>query len=208
MEKDEAISSDRLIPETRQTKISGVTLRELATHTSGLPRMPPGYTGHPYFDFNPYYWLNRERLIQPFTVDHFPGQPGRGNYGYSNLGFSLLGTALSRAGGMTFADLIRTRITEPLGMKDTVILPNDEQMNRLVIGYGGDGEKLVPWEFSEATQGRGALFPTANDLLIYAEANLNPDNTPLGRAMIRTHAVEFADANLEMGLGWQIPGLS
>ncbi|WP_163208681.1 serine hydrolase, partial [Citrobacter freundii] len=52
-------------------------------------------------------------------------------YDYSNLGYGLLGEALARRAGTTYEDLVRTRISGPLGMTSTMVTLSDEARTRL-----------------------------------------------------------------------------
>jgi CubicO group peptidase (beta-lactamase class C family) len=91
-----------------------ITLAHLATHTSGLPRLPSNMdpTHHnPYADFTVekmYAFLGGHELRRP---------PGK--YEYSNYGMGLLGQVLAERAGKTYEQLVIERICEPLGMSDT-----------------------------------------------------------------------------------------
>ena len=101
---------------------SDITLGELATHTSGLPRLADGTRvlratvelwRH---GTNPYGEDLRDLLAATGRTRLRRRQPR-----YSNLGFMLLGHALAAAAGTTYAALLRDRVTAPLGMVDTTV---------------------------------------------------------------------------------------
>jgi D-alanyl-D-alanine-carboxypeptidase/D-alanyl-D-alanine-endopeptidase len=77
-------------------------------------------------------------------ADHkLPWAPGS-VAAYSNVGFDQLGAALAEAAGTSYADLLRERITGPLGMADTGVAPTDQQCARLMTGYGIPGAEAAP----------------------------------------------------------------
>ena len=159
-----------------------IRLAHLATHTSGLPRLPDnmGTLGldDPYGDYTAqqmYEFLSRHRLRRDAGEE----------YEYSNYGMGLLGQLLARAGGGTYEELIRQRITDKLGMSDTSIALTSEMRNRLAKGHRG-GAEVAGWEF-RALAGAGALRSTARDLLTFLAANMGLRDSPLRAAIRRTH---------------------
>lgn len=159
-------------------RVGRITLRQLATHTSGLPRLPEDLaTGADPSD--PYAHYDRAKLSAYLTKTTLKGEAPY-SLSYSNLGMGLLGDILSRIYAKPWDALIAEKITAPLGMKDTVVVLNEEQQKRFAPAY--DGEKSVkPWKLA-ALQGAGALRSTATDLLLFGEALLHPEKTPLREA--------------------------
>ncbi len=170
-----------------------VTVGELATHRSGLPRIPRSMWGQALrFDDDPYREYDGEQLIADLARVRIRG---RGRFRYSNLGMGLLGHAMGRAEGTSYDELVRTEICALLGLADTTACPNDEQRTRLAIGHKRSGKaRAVAWSF-DALAGAGALWSTGNDLLAYLEAHLAPPAGLLGDALRRVLA--------EPVLGWQ-----
>jgi serine-type D-Ala-D-Ala carboxypeptidase/endopeptidase len=111
---------DRYLPRTGRA--GQATLAELATHTSGLPRLPaPVLVRALVHAGNPYRGVSLPRLVR-YTRMARPSQAGRGAV-YSNLGVALLGHALATAAGMSYWDLARERVLHPLGMSRSGDLP-------------------------------------------------------------------------------------
>ena len=151
-----------------------VTLRRLATHTSGLPRLPQGAALHFLFGgdaMNPYAAFGRA-LLAKSLAGTAAGAAGR--YGYSNLGVGLLGHALANAATgdpLDLPGLFAARLTEPLGLSDTAFALNDEQAARFPVQIDEAGEPTPAWGF--ATLGAcGAVRGTADDVLTFADACL------------------------------------
>jgi CubicO group peptidase (beta-lactamase class C family) len=95
-----------------------ITLIDLATHTSGLPRMPANFApkdpGNPYADYTV---ANLFQFLSSYELTRDIGS----KFEYSNMGVGLLGQALSRRAGMDYEALVRARVTGPLKMENTAI---------------------------------------------------------------------------------------
>lgn len=170
-----------------------LTPAQLATHTSGLPRMPgnfaPAEVADPYAD----YAVERLRA----AVGEPRGSPG--SYDYSNLGAGLLGQALADALGGAWPALLRARVTEPLGLTAT------DTADRAggAAGHDADGKGVAAWHF-DALAGAGALRSTARDLGRFVELNLAPPEGPAGEALRLAQASHAERPGGRMGLGWHI----
>ena len=178
-----------------------VTLLDLATHTSGLPRIPSNLA--PYDPMNPYGAYSVDHLYEFLSAYELTRDIGTG-YEYSNLGAGLLGHALARAGGVTFEALVTTRILEPLGMADTKIGLTESMRARLAQGYDEGGNPVSPWDFPTLA-GAGAFRSTANDMLKFLAASLDLSRGPLARAMALAQPGRYpvdGAPNLRVGLGW------
>jgi CubicO group peptidase (beta-lactamase class C family) len=160
-------------------KVAGITLLQLATHTSGLPRVPDEVLAAAD-PADPYARYDRTQLnatMARVKLAHAAPFP----LSYSNLGVGLLGDLLSRLYGKPWEELVQERITKPLRMKDTGVALNAEQQKRLVPPYAG-AEAAKPWHFS-ALAGAGALRSTAADMLVFGRALARPDGSPLKEAI-------------------------
>lgn len=160
-----------------------VSVGELATHTSGLPRIPASLWRRALtFDDDPYRAYGEGRLAGDLARVRLRR---RGRSRYSNLGMGLLGHALAHAAGTTFHDLVRSEVCEPLGLVDTTGEPTGAQPARLATGHRRRGRpREVAWEF-DALAGAGSLWSTGNDVLTYLQAHLAPPEGPLGAALRR-----------------------
>lgn len=115
-----------------------VTLLHLATHTSGLPRMPYKHFIRPDDGQHPFSRLSVEdayRFLNEVKLESPPGS----KFVYSNFGYALLGRVLELASKETYQELVRTRICGPLNMKDTSIDLSTEQKRRFCHGYSMRG---------------------------------------------------------------------
>ena len=180
-----------------------ITLLDLATHTSALPRMPANFA--PKDPWDPYADYSIAQL-NDFLSTHALTRDIGTQYEYSNLGVGLLGLALARRAGMDYETLVRTRIAEPLAMASTRITLSPALQARLAVGHDGELTKVASWHLSEAFVGAGALRSSANDLLVFLAANLGYASTPLAPAMADMLKVRrpIGGGSHEMALGWHV----
>ena len=179
-----------------------VTLEDLATHTSGLPRLPGNMS--PKDASNPYADYSVEALYQFLSGYQLTRDIGQ-QYEYSNLGGGLLGHVLARQAGVDYETLVRTRITGPLGMRSTSIALSPEMRTRLATGHTQTLQPAANWDLPTLA-GAGALRSTTNDLLTFLAAALGYANTPLAPAMSATTAIRrpTGTPGLNIALGWHI----
>ena len=198
-----------------------MTLLDLATHTSGLPRMPP-YMGPSATKLLTWQLLrdryrghSPEELFGHLDEISLSADPGT-SFAYSNLGMGLLGHVLERAAGVSYEKLIRRRITAPLGMPSTQIELTPSLSSRLAPGFfdtwhlGWVGVEFPArrWEYP-VLQGAGALVSSGEDLLRFLEANLRAPATTLGDAIRQSHfrRRERDGQGGGIGLGWHLTPL-
>jgi CubicO group peptidase (beta-lactamase class C family) len=178
-----------------------ITLLDLATHRSGLPRLPDNHT--PADPQNPYADYTVEKLYAFLSKHQLRRDPGAENE-YSNLGFGLLGHVLARAAGTSYQNLVRTRILQPLGMTMTGWALEGALGQAMAKGYAK--EQVVPyWFATEAIEGAGGLRSNLADMMKYLRAQVGPPRTSLERAMRAAHTERAAlSATGAIGLGWQV----
>jgi CubicO group peptidase (beta-lactamase class C family) len=183
-----------------------ITLTDLATHRSGLPRMADDMwaISHPDGQFADY---AEERLLAFLDRHQLTREPGA-QFEYSNLGMGLVGYLLTRAAGSDYETLVRERITAPLGMKDTMITLPPGHAARLAAPLDAYMRPVKPIEMA-ALAGAGAIRSTAADMLIFARALLDP-HSPIAPALKTALAVRTPGENrFEQALGWvvrRLPG--
>lgn len=189
-----------------------ITLLDLATHTSGLPRLPPNMEPadwqDPYADYTE---ARLYRALSAVSLTHRERTP----YAYSNLGVGLLGHALGLAAGKNYESLVQRRIAKPLHLGVTRIQLDDERHMRFVQGHDADLTPVPPWNLG-ALQGAGALRSSVTDMLAFGRAHLertaaddgetDPDVADLeqsaGMAMVPRRPSD-SDGYM-VGLGWHI----
>ena len=197
---------DKLLPKDAKSPMrdgKSIRLIDLATHRSGLPRLPtnikPADLRNPYVDYS------AEQLFA-FLAEHSLGRDIGAKYEYSNLGVGLLGTLLARRGDSTLEKLIQSRITAKLEMTDTAMTLTPDMTRRWAKGHMGEAE-VPAWDF-QALAGAGALRSTAHDMLSFLAANMGLIETPLLPAMKKSHERrnDAGSSRMAIGLGWHIRG--
>ncbi len=175
---------EKFVPDLKGTFAGQIKLSELASHTSGLVKIPSDIPldSNPYVDYTWPKFLNYLRSLKtartekPFALE------------YSNSGYALLGHVLSVASGKSYFALVRSEITRPLKMRDTFGVVSPSKRSRFIDGY--DNLKVAHhWEF-DVFAPTGAMRSTILDMSKFAQALLKPDSSWLGRAiaLIKTRA--------------------
>ena len=186
-----------LLPGVDGLPVADVTLGALVTHTSGLPRLPPGMWRRT-FDrrrHDPYADYDESTLVA--ALGGLSPRPTSGAK-YSNLGFGLLGAALTRHLGTTYNDAVRERIATPLGMAATRCRPEVH-----VAGHTRRGrERRDVWTF-DAMAGAGALWSTVTDMTAFVRANLEPPPaSPLGEAIRLAQQPLAGTGRMQQAMAW------
>jgi serine-type D-Ala-D-Ala carboxypeptidase/endopeptidase len=176
---------------------------DLATHRSGLPRlasnMTPARPDDPYADYD---WASLRLFVkgwQPMTARDSA-------FGYSNLGFGLLGHALALRQGSDYATLLTSRVLAPLGLQNHIGFGR----STLLQGHDTQGKPVSAWHFQSTMAGAGALHGSARGLLLYAEAALGGYEHPLREAFamcLQRRAPGAAPMN-PIGLAWSLAPLN
>lgn len=185
--------------------IRRVTLGQLASHTSGLPRVPQQYE---HWHRGNYTFPDFARFLNSWKADekHEPGK----QYLYSNAAMVLLRVALERRFNTRFSTLMHERITGPLGMSSTALpLPRD-LLGRAVQGYGPMGRPIGrPGEESGVFKwpGAGQIYSSPRDTATFLAANLGelPEHPRIEDAMaLSQQGVFTVNSHFKQGLAWQI----
>ncbi|UZR29802.1 serine hydrolase domain-containing protein [Methylococcus mesophilus] len=193
-----------------------ITLLELATHTSGLPREPHSLTQLGYlirYGFtgeNLYEYLDRNTAYE-YLRTWRPSAGTERRYRYSNLGAGLLGHLIEVKTGKALPELMATRISRPLGLRDTVFELNPEQRTRLATGHAGEepffmlrNSDVPAWDLGEFMRAAGGIYSTANDMLIFTKASLKLLGSSLDEVLASAHRIGFDGDDGYLAEGWLI----
>jgi CubicO group peptidase (beta-lactamase class C family) len=181
-----------------------ITLSDLVTHSSGLPRMPTNFA--PADPRDPIADYTADRLYAFLSGHALARRPGA-RFEYSNVGMMLLGHALAQRMNRSYEALLAERVLEPLGMRDTSLTPGAERRARMAKLYDADGSETPPWTMG--LPGAGGLLSTVDDMLRFLSANLARGSTRLASAMGDARALRFAidppgPGAVGVGCGWLI----
>lgn len=171
-----------------------ITLRDLLTHTSGLPDGP--LPDSPERDARPATTLAESS--ENYARRRLTFEPGS-KWSYSNAGINTLGRVIEVASGMSYEDFLKKRIFEPLGMTDTTFYPSPDQMSRLAMTYALDGKdlqpvssvKVAPIQGQRPPSPAGGLYSTALDLVKFDRMLLGKGSFERRRILSETTFAEM-----------------
>jgi CubicO group peptidase (beta-lactamase class C family) len=187
-----------------QAALAKLTLRSLATHTSGLPRLPANLGPNPDGSTNPYAAWHRDLLIEAFKVHGAMAVPGR-KVAYSNFGVSVLGEALASAWGESYSAALRAHVLDPLGMKATSVGLTGLPPPTVLAPAHAMGAIVPVWTWQAAAP-CGGLRSSSRDMAAFLTACLG--DGPLRAALKASEETQYDDDDSggRIGLGWMIAG--
>jgi len=170
---------------------SSITLLDLATHTSGLPR-------------ELFHITTFEQMYAFLSGYHLTREPGS-SYEYSNFGMGLLGNILVQSAGQAdYEALLLERIFRPLGMDSTRVQLTAEMRSRLAAPHTASLAQTHLWD-NPTLAGAGMIRSTANDLLTFLAANMGLTETELQPALQLANTPQRPSVGKDtIGLGWQV----
>jgi CubicO group peptidase (beta-lactamase class C family) len=191
----------QLLPDFKIPSRGGkqITLRDLGTQHSGLPRMPSNFL--PMDPANPFADYDSAKMKAFLEGYELPRDPGAA-YEYSNLGFGLLGYALAHLEHATYGALTDKEILKPLGMTMSGTAFTDAMRAHRAPGHDASGKAANNWDL-DALAGTGALRSTANDMLRYLKANMGIDQSSLAAAIkLAQRPRRDMSKTMQIGLAW------
>lgn len=179
-----------------------ITWRDLATHRSGLPRIPANLEAQSLKD--PYRNYDSSKAADALAVLELTRKPGEAQE-YSNFAMSVLGYLIAAQAGKPYQELLRQRIADPLGMSDCTVELTAEQKKRFAIPHQTFDSPTLAWSFADMP-GAGGVRASMRDMMRFAKAQLQPPSGHLGEA-IELVWKQQSDADATgpaTGLGWMI----
>ncbi|MCM1010984.1 MULTISPECIES: serine hydrolase domain-containing protein [unclassified Brevibacterium] len=178
-------------------KAAEVTLSSLAMQRSGLPRVEPAPSVGDavasvlasYLHRDPYRGSVDDLIRTLGDTDVSDTTPE-----YSNFGFAVLGQSLAKVSGMSYRELVKQRITQPLGMSRTYVPASATGLSH---GYTASGLPAAPWTLG-ASAPAGAIRSTADDMAIWLRATM--EGTAPG-AVAALPRADFDEAD-RIGFAW------
>lgn len=166
-----------------------ITLLQLATHSSGLPRQPMTvrtlryFLGYLFTGRSFYRHFDQEYILDYLADFSAPAQPA---VQYSNIGYGVLGHVIELHSGTSLESLLASRIAQPLGLANTGYAPEDlPAFETRARGHAGDQPKFIrrgrpvrDWDFTGIMKGSAAMHSNAKDMLAFAAAHLGADGQP------------------------------
>lgn len=210
--------NDYLSAAEKNEETQQITIDQLLTHTSGLPRMPLEFGVKEIEENNPYAHYTKQDLME-FYKEYIPleskkkkkrkkkrKKKNKDNYSYSHLNYALAEVAIEASQNTKFEKLLIAKILAPIKMTDTRFELSENQKKRLATGYTTSGQSTPPWTFQSFKASEG-LKSTATDLIKFAEAHMGESNSRLTNAFYATHKGRKATARnkkVESARGWHV----
>ncbi|MTD55937.1 serine hydrolase domain-containing protein [Amycolatopsis pithecellobii] len=196
----------KYLPEFATNGKEQVTVEQLLTHTSGLDADPKPSLWQGYPDIP-----SRRRAVLDSPLVHVPGS----TYLYSDINLMTLGFLVEQLTGSPLDDVVRDRITEPLGMRDTGYRPPASELDRIAATeYEADPPRgLVRGQVHDenawalgGVSGHAGIFSTAGDLAVLAQTILN-GGVYRGARILRPETVRLMLTNHNTGFPGDDHGL-
>lgn len=176
-----------------------ITLVQLATHSSGLPRMPTDFSPFdPGLAYASYTDAKLFANVSALRLNHEPGEKCL----YSNLGVALLGQAVARQAHRDYGALLTEKVLRPLEMLGTGLTVVPSQQARLATPHDAEGNVTENWDLG-VFKPAGALRSDADDMLKYLSAEIGPAPAELAPAIALTHQRQrLFSPGQEIALNW------
>jgi CubicO group peptidase (beta-lactamase class C family) len=196
------------VPVGRVDSAAEVTVRHLLSHSSGLDGDIFEDTGRGDDCVEKYVALltDADRAFAPGAA-----------YSYCNSGFVLLGRIIEVLDGRTWDESLRARLVEPLGLTDTVTLPEEAILRRAAAGHHGHpdaGKPYGTWGLPRAIGPAGLITMPAGELLTWGRLQIGRGVAPSGeRLLAEDAATEMWQQQLPLpdqrqfagiGLSWRL----
>jgi CubicO group peptidase (beta-lactamase class C family) len=175
-----------------------ITLRHLLHHTSGLPLY------HRFFASDEFDGLTSETMLERIMTASGPDFPAGTKYDYCNTGYVVLAMITAIVSGRSFAELLKTKVFDPLGMEHTVVYDASRPMrHKLAQAYMEANGQFTPWDYPLLTVGDGGIFSTLDDLFLWDQA-LNTERLVPRAALQRafTSGTTNDGTSVGYGFGW------
>ncbi len=202
------------LPKFESTPVGNITIRQLATHSSGLPRMPGNFdpiteegdgrelTVGNADENDPYKNYKYEKLFEYLkSVEKLGGK----SYSYSNVGFSLITYIISKLnGGMEFADMVEKFIIQPAGLTGIQARWNEDVAQGISTKYDAALLPLAHWTNLRAMNGTGIVKVTLAGMKQWVKLQLNPEvlPQPLEDAVQLTQFIQHKAKKYDLGIAW------
>lgn len=176
-----------------------ISLKQLATHSSGLPVMPDSFWDSGYEEQNPYKDFGQDDLIQYLENEIAVDTASVNKFRYSNIGMSILGYTLQDLTKRSYESLMQGVILSPLEMTNTSF-DKTKLQNGLVDGLKPNGKVGQNWDM-DGIKPAGGMYSTSEDLVKYLESCMQDGNESF---TFQSQSIYKRNKSTDQALGWMI----
>lgn len=195
--------NDHLHSNYKNPRLESITIHDLLTHSSGLPKHPDFFGRKMRDPQNPYKYYGKQDLLKYFT-GYIPEEAP--HFEYSHTNFALLEIILENATGSDFQELMAKHIWNPMKMEHTFIEWNMESAVNICPGYDKAYRLVEPWEFSSFAASEG-IKTSAHDLSKFVQYQINEISSSLENAIELSQEIQIPKSlneSISTAYGWQI----
>ncbi len=193
------ISINNYLPDSLQNATAvNITIQQLLTHTSGLPRVPLGIGISQKEDNQPYVSYTKSMLINYFKNYNFSNTEV-GKYNYSHLGYALIELIIEYKTGEKFEDVLANNLLNE-GFSNTHMKLSSKNRDLLVQGFDKSYQPTKPWKYGSFS-GAVGLKSNLLDLLALLRENIDTEDYDLMQEALISSGIE---KNVFVGEAWHI----
>jgi CubicO group peptidase (beta-lactamase class C family) len=195
----------KYLPEYREDIGNKVTIRQLLTHTHGIP----GYTGLPnVWEDSMQITYSSSYILKNFASRNLEFEPGT-NYKYGNTSYFILAQIIERVTGKSLADVLKENIFVPLRMMQSGIKDNRRPVKNIASGYYRLGHQYInePYIYNLNTYGGSGIHSTVNNLYLWDRALYTQQLLSKVNIRLYTSAHHKVDPGYAYGFGWEFTRL-
>lgn len=187
------------VPEVREaSRVAAITVRQLLTHTSGLPALPSGFV--PADPQDPYAGVTPDWLLKTLAGERPASAPGTSR-AYSNYGAMVLSVAVERAMGGDLQQAFDRTLFAPLGMASTRLATPASPAP--LAGRAANGQPASRWTSRASIAGVGLMTSTLEDMVRYVRGHFREGTDPVGSLLAMTREQAAASS----GMAWQLSSI-
>lgn len=187
----------------RNPRLESITIHDLLSHTSGLPKHPDFFGRRMKEPQNPYKHYGKDDLLNYYMAFIPKDLPV---FEYSHTNFALLEIILENATGSDLQQLMTKYIWNPMKMDNTFLEWNKESQVNICPGYDKASRLTQPWEFSSFSASEG-IKSTPKDLSIFIQHQINVLESSLDKAILGVQEIQIPQSlnkAISTSYGWQI----
>jgi len=175
-----------------------ILVRDVLTHTSGLPPLPPGF--NPKNPGDPYADLSEQALLAALGKVQL-NRPIGSQFEYSNFAMMAMSSAVARSYGSDYESALARRLFVPLEMNGAYV-ERPRSKRPVASGHLPSGRPTADWHAANNLAGVGMVRATLDDMVVYAQAELgwgHADGTVLANLQLTQHPLSSRS-----GMNWML----